>query len=114
MNRFHNKQQKHPVLHRILIPFCIFCLVLLFFLYGLNSISVQSEQEQQKALKNSITQSAVHCYATEGRYPESLAYLEEHYGITYDHTKYVVDYEILGSNLMPQITVIPIKGKKVP
>ena len=41
-------------------------------------------------------------------YPESLSYLEEHYGITYDKENYVVDYEIIGSNILPDVTVIPL------
>lgn len=112
MNRFQSKQRKHPLLRQLLLPLCVFLLLLFCFIYGLDAISSQSEAEQQKALENSIRQSAVHCYATEGNYPESLSYLEEHYGITYDHSKYVVDYEILGSNLMPQITVIPLQKKE--
>ena len=62
-----------------------------------------------RALENSIRQSAVHCYALEGFYPDSLSYLEEHYGLTYDKDKYIVSYEIIGSNLMPDVSVIPLK-----
>lgn len=45
----------------------------------------------------------------EGSYPESLDYLKEHYGITYDPEKYIVDYEIIGSNLMPDVKVFARK-----
>lgn len=112
MNRFQNHPVKHPFFRRLFFPLCLFLLLLLFFFYGLNSISFQSEKEQLKALETSVRNSAVHCYATEGKYPESLSYLEKHYGITYDHKKYVIDYEIFGSNLMPQITVIPLNRKE--
>lgn len=108
MNRFQKQKEKHTVLKRLLLPLCIFLLLICLFLAGVNSISAGSQKEQMKSLENSILQSSVHCYAVEGRYPESLAYLEEHYGITYDHTKYVVDYEITGANLMPSVTVIPL------
>ena len=40
---------------------------------------------------------------------ESLDYLKEHYGITYDPEKYIVDYEIIGSNLMPDVKVFARK-----
>lgn len=112
MNRFQKKSKKESYLRRLFLPLCIFLFLLLLFLHGLTAISSQSEEEQQKALKTSILQSAIHCYATEGKYPESLSYLEEHYGISYDHSKYVVDYEIIGSNMMPEITVIPLKEKE--
>lgn len=90
-------------------PLLIFVILFSMFFYGFSSISNESKAEEQKTLEAAITRSAVHCYAVEGRYPQSLSYLKEHYGITYDETKYVVDYEIIGSNLMPSITVIPLE-----
>ena len=41
-----------------------------------------------------------------GRYPESLKYLEEHYPLRYDKEKYFIGYEVLGENIMPDITII--------
>ena len=38
------------------------------------------------------------------------AYLKEHYGITYDPDKYLVSYEIIGSNLMPDVKVYARKS----
>ena len=46
------------------------------------------------------------CYAAEGVYPPNAAYLEEHYGVQIDHTLYTVKYEVIASNLMPDITVL--------
>lgn len=114
MNRFQKQKERLPVTKRLILPLCIFIFLVILFLSGVNSISSGSREEQKKALENSILRSSVHCYAVEGRYPESLSYLEEHYGITYDHTEYMVDYEITGANLMPSVTVIPLKkeGRK--
>lgn len=105
MNRF---QKGHPgrALLRGLLPAACFALVLGLFLTGLDDISGMTARQEAEALERSIRQGAVHCYATEGFYPDSLAYLEEHYGLRYDKNKYVVSYEIIGSNLMPGITVI--------
>ena len=83
-----------------------FLVVLGAFIAGLNNLSGITARQEAEGLKNSILQSAVHCYALEGFYPDSLAYLEEHYGLQYDKDKYVVAYEIIGSNLMPDVTVI--------
>lgn len=41
-----------------------------------------------------------------GAYPESLRYLEEHYGLIYDEDRFFIDYQILGSNIMPDVTII--------
>ena len=45
------------------------------------------------------------CYAIEGRYPPSVDYLEENYGILIDRDKYDVFYSGFASNFMPDITV---------
>ena len=45
-------------------------------------------------------------------YPDKLSYLEEHYGITYDKEKYIVSYEVVGSNMMPDIMVITLNRSK--
>ena len=42
----------------------------------------------------------------EGSYPESLEYLKEHYGITYDEDRFFVDYKIVGTNILPDVTII--------
>ena len=84
----------------------LFSALFLLFLSGLSSISKTTQAQQQASLAAAIRRSAVHCYATEGAYPASLSYLKEHYGIRYDEKKYLVDYEVFASNLMPEITVI--------
>ena len=56
----------------------------------------------QKALDRSITQ----CYALEGTYPNDLEYLEEHYGLTYNKDHFYVDYQYIGGNLRPDVTII--------
>lgn len=73
-----------------------------------SSISETAADSYAQSLRQAILRSAVNCYATEGAYPESLAYLQEHYGIDWNPEKYVVDYEIIASNQMPSVTVISL------
>ena len=47
-----------------------------------------------------------HCYSVEGAYPESLAYLKKHYGITWNEKKYKVSYEVIAKNIRPEVQVI--------
>lgn len=56
-------------------------------------------------LSESVRKAAVHCYAVEGQYPENVAYLKENYGLTYNEKRFKVHYEMIGSNLMPDIFV---------
>ena len=57
-------------------------------------------------LEEAVRRSAVACYAAEGAYPPDVEYLEEHYGLQVDRERYAVKYEVIASNLMPDITVL--------
>ncbi len=111
MNRFQKKPKK--LLHlRFFLPLLIFCAVLFLFLGALSGVSQSAAREEAESLEDSVRRGAVQCYALEGFYPESLSYLEEHYGLSYNKEKYVVSYEVIGSNMMPDIMVIPLDKRE--
>ena len=104
-NRF-QKQTKIKSKIAFLLPIVI-CLIMAAVLWGSSSrIFSETQKRQEESTKN-----AVQCYAVEGRYPESLSYLEQHYGVSYDKDKFIVSYEITGSNRMPQVTVIALNER---
>ena len=105
MNRF---TKRHSLKPQRLFSIIAFFFVLILFWSGLSSIAHITEKQELDGLQNTIYQSAVHCYALEGFYPDQLSYLEEHYGLQYDKHKYLVIYEVIGSNLMPHISVLPV------
>lgn len=109
MKRF--QLQKSRRQYSGIISVLIFLAVLFAVYTALQSLSGRSIEEQEKTLIRALRQSTVQCYAVEGFYPESLDYLEEHYGIRYDHNTFFVDYQPSGQNIMPEITVIR-KGKE--
>ena len=80
--------------------------VLLFFFPALSNLDQGRDAQGRQQLEDALRRAAVACYAAEGVYPPDLAYLEEHYGIQIDRTRYWVFYDIFGSNLMPDITVL--------
>lgn len=84
----------------------IFALVFCAFFAGISNMSEKTADEQAASLKTAISRSIAHCYATEGHYPESLSALQEDYGITYDTDRYFVDYQVLGQNIFPDVTII--------
>ncbi|MCI8360052.1 MAG: hypothetical protein HFE86_01785 [Clostridiales bacterium] len=92
-------------LRRLLPPAAVAALAALLF-YGLGCVSRTSEQEQKATLERAIQKSLTSCYAVEGAYPASLAYLEEHYGLMIDHEKYEVDYQTIGTNIRPSVLVV--------
>ncbi|MCI8538834.1 MAG: hypothetical protein HFF18_09285 [Oscillospiraceae bacterium] len=101
-------RKKHsvaPLLRGVLLPaLCIG--VLLFFSTALNSLDSGHEAEDQRQLMEALRRGCVACYAAEGIYPPNLEYLEEHYGIQVDETRYTVFYSVFAANLMPDITVL--------
>lgn len=94
--------------HGLLWTLLLIALVILVALLGMARLRQQVSSSQLSFLEGAIRRSAVQCYALEGRYPENLAYLEQHYGLTLDRAHYVFHYEHLGGNLLPQIAVFPL------
>lgn len=81
---------------------CAVCL----FLFASVRMEETTKREQTELLRDAINQAVVSCYAIEGRYPESLDYLIENYGIRVDTEKYAVSYEIFADNIRPGVRVI--------
>jgi hypothetical protein len=108
MNRFSKKRKRLPVDLRPAVSIAVFLCILGLLLKGTSAMHSTADSSQIDSLRQAILRSAVHCYAMEGAYPESIDYLKEHYGISWDSSKYIVDYEITGSNLMPDVSVFAI------
>lgn len=88
------------------LPIAAFAIPIALFLGGVNSVGSTTDAKQLEGLKTALARSISQCYAVEGRYPEDLQYLKEHYGLTYDETAFLVDYDSLGGNLIPEVTVL--------
>ncbi|MCI8659007.1 MAG: hypothetical protein HFG54_01995 [Lachnospiraceae bacterium] len=95
-----------------MISAAVFGVVIGMFLMGMDSFLARARSEGAQTLRNGITRACVQCYAIEGRYPPSVQYLEDHYGIQIDEDRYYVFYDGFASNLMPDITVIPAEGEE--
>lgn len=79
-------------------------------LQGIGEMPNASRTEQLRLAEQAVRRAAVSCYAVEGFYPDSFADLKEHYHVRIDEEKFVVQYEVFGSNLMPEITVLEVAG----
>ena len=62
--------------------------------------------EQMAQLKHDMIHAAVTCYAIEGRYPPTLDYLCEHYGVHVDTSRFFVTYDVMGGNILPPVAVL--------
>lgn len=74
--------------------------------WGAGRIGQDLAGKGAQALRATVLERAVQCYAVEGAYPPSLAYLEENYGLQIDHSRYIVAYEAFAPNLLPDVAVL--------
>lgn len=86
-----------------------FAIVVGLFGAGVVFFSQKAENEGGETLRKAIARSSVQCYAIEGRYPPSVDYLVENYGIQIDEKRYSVFYNGFASNVMPDITVVKLE-----
>lgn len=109
MNRFRSRQ--HLSLQTIWQLFSLVLVIgaLIFFFSGIQTVSTTTKEEQIQALESAIHRNIVHCYSIEGTYPPNLEYLEEHYGLLYDKKSFYIDYIPIGSNILPDVTVIVLE-----
>ena len=94
------------------ISLVIFIIITLLFFIAVDETGRNAVMKQQESLENALSRDIVQCYAIEGRYPPSLEYMEEHYGLIYDKSVFFVDYQPIGSNLYPDVTVLMIEGDR--
>lgn len=93
---------------RRLLRLLVFLAVLpLAFLWASREVGGRADREALALAEQAVRRAAVQCYALEGFYPADLDYLKAHYGVTADGA-YWVDYRYVASNLMPDITVLPV------
>lgn len=68
--------------------------------------SADVSRQSEEAVRAAVVRAAAQCYSVEGAYPQSVEYLEQHYGLVLNHRRYIVSYEAFSSNLMPEIRVL--------
>ena len=96
--------RKNHTLLRHLPAMLIFLAVVIILVLAVSDVSRTSNEESLTIAENSIRRAVITCYAQEGRYPESIEYLKENYGL-YVSEDFDVRYNIFASNIMPDIIV---------
>jgi len=90
----------------ILFTLVILAVVVLFFFSALNGAAGKADSSSAGALETAIKRAAVQCYAIEGFYPPGVDYLEEHYGVIIDKSRFIVEYNCTIPNNLPIIKVL--------
>lgn len=81
-------------------------LALVLALTGVSRLEQGYGQQDIRQLEQALQRTAVACYAVEGAYPPNVEYMRQHYGLQYDESRYMVHYDLVASNFMPDITVM--------
>jgi hypothetical protein len=102
------KNNTWQILLTAIAPIFLTLMIILAVVFGMRQAAESNRAEGVRFLEESILRAAVHSYATSGQYPESLAYIVQNYRIHIDRTRYAVHYNIIASNILPDITVIPL------
>lgn len=111
MNRFNRPGLKKRIVESVNFSVVFFIGIIALFLFGISFIASTSKKDQKQILTDAVSKDIIHCYAVEGYYPPSLKYIEDHYGLTYDKERYIVDYVPIGDNIMPSVTIVEINRK---
>lgn len=111
MNRFAYEKERRLRIGGPLFTGCFVAAVLLVFLSAFNGIGKDARQKEAENLRLALNRSVIIYYAMEGSYPESLEDIKERYGISWDENRYLVDFETVGSNLPPDIAILPKAGR---
>ena len=112
MNLYSKKSSLAAGILKKCLPALLLVLICVVFVSAVNHTSSDTISREKTALENALVKGSVYTYSLSGRYPQSLAELVDNYGITYDHSRFVVEYVPGAENLLPQITVITLKKGK--
>ena len=108
-NRFETKKGAYIFKKLVkFLPLVLGIAIIAVFLFGVNYVSTSSVEGQLESLENAISRDVAQCYAVEGTYPPNLNYLYDHYGLTFNEDLFYVDYQYIGSNIYPDITILRI------
>ncbi len=73
--------------------------------YGVLNSQKEYNQNELERIESNIRKAAITCYSIEGFYPSDLDYLEENYGLVINDQEINVFYQVVGSNIFPDIMV---------
>lgn len=106
MKKFRDKERsRFGWMRDKLVSMAILGGITVVLVLGTLYISNMGNKQGLQLTREAATRAAIECYAIEGNYPPDVSYMEKNYGLTYDHTKYYIFYEVFASNIMPTIEV---------
>lgn len=106
----HLYERPHGQNRGLIVALTVFLLLVALFLVALFSTSQRSEARETEVVTSALQRAIVTCYAVEGKYPPSLSYIYDNYGVRVDESRYVVFYDVVAANVMPNVQVVRAGG----
>ena len=100
-------QRKQQRRRRLVAIAVVVCAALIVLVVALSAIFSNAKDQGAASIRTTILDSAMQCAAIEGSFPTNLAYLEDNYDLRVNHDDYVIIYEVLASNVVPSVVVMP-------
>ncbi|MDD4312510.1 MAG: hypothetical protein PHW41_08515 [Eubacteriales bacterium] len=94
----------------LVFALAVFSLLVILFLSALFSTSQRNDARETEVVASALQRAIVTCYAVEGKYPPSLTYIYDNYGVHVDESRYVVVYDVIAANVMPSVQVLRAGG----
>lgn len=89
----------------------LFAAIVAVISLGMSNIQERGGKQQTKLLTDALRRASVSCYAVEGRYPPTLEYIKDNYGVVVNDDRFIVRYVAFAENIMPTIRVLE-RGKE--
>ncbi|MDP3448485.1 MAG: hypothetical protein Q8S22_10565 [Eubacteriales bacterium] len=94
----------------ILFAVAVFAMLAVLFLIALVSTARRSDAREAEMVSAALQRAIVTCYAVEGKYPPSLSYIYDNYGVRVDESRYTVFYDVIAANMKPSVRVMRTGG----
>ena len=105
-NRFGSVSKRRGGILGILLSVLFLGAMVLMLNMGINYLTQSHGEESLIAVRNAISRASVQYYTLNGRYPHSVEYLAEQFGLQLDFERFIINFEAFGSNIPPQIIVL--------
>jgi type II secretory pathway pseudopilin PulG len=97
-------------LRGVIVTLAVLVMAAFGFIRLVSAADARTEAEQEAQLLEAVRRATVTCYAAEGQYPPTLAYLEENYALRFDDERFIVSYDAFASNIMPSVSILRRDG----
>ncbi|MCL2753872.1 MAG: hypothetical protein FWE44_06975 [Defluviitaleaceae bacterium] len=105
--RVFKKNPFHAIISGV-APFLFSALIIGALFFGFNAAEESSRAEGVRLLEETIMRVAIHSYAVNGHFPESIEYIIENYNVYVDRSRFLVHYQVFASNMLPDIMVFEL------